>query len=81
MAGRDKDLSNESSRRNGWSLPLHLLQVCGWVAVIYFMLIYFSTMVPVLPSHWQPAAYIVSLDCCGHHALILQELVRESVTE
>ncbi|XP_076470075.1 uncharacterized protein LOC143300351 isoform X2 [Babylonia areolata] len=59
-AVQSKNLSNESSRTNGWSLPLHLLQVCGWVAVVYFMFVYFTTMVPVLPSHWQPAAYIVN---------------------
>jgi hypothetical protein len=60
MAAGDVALSSESSRGNGWSLPLHALQVCGWLAVLIFMFIYFSTMVPVLPTHWQPAAYIVS---------------------
>ncbi|XP_070186289.1 palmitoyltransferase ZDHHC11-like isoform X2 [Littorina saxatilis] len=60
MAGQETDLSNEGSRRNGWSLPLHLLQLGGWLAVLYFMFIYFTTMVPALPAHWQPAAYIVN---------------------
>ena len=62
-AQTDTNLSLESSRKNGWSLPLHLMQVCGWVAVLYFMFVYFSTMVPALPTHWQPAAYIVSFRC------------------
>ncbi|KAL8589325.1 hypothetical protein ACOMHN_052328 [Nucella lapillus] len=59
-ASQGKNLSCERSRSHGWTLPLHLLQVGGWVAVLFFMFIYFSTMVPALASHWQPAAYVVN---------------------
>lgn len=60
MRGVEEDLKTEGSRRNGWSLPLHPLQVGGWVAVLFFILVYFGTMVPTLPNNWQLAGYIVS---------------------
>ncbi|XP_067651681.1 palmitoyltransferase ZDHHC11-like [Haliotis asinina] len=57
----------ESSRRNGLSLPPHPLQGVAWLVVVYFLIIYFTTLVPVLPTEWQPAGYIINgLACLVH---------------
>ncbi|XP_041375358.1 palmitoyltransferase ZDHHC1-like isoform X2 [Gigantopelta aegis] len=50
----------ESCRRNGWTLPLHGFQIIAWVVVIFFLLIYFTMIVPTLPLEWQPAGYIIN---------------------
>lgn len=49
-----------SPRRNGWSCPLHVLQIVAWFFLLLFNVFYFGVMVPVLPYEWQPAGYIVS---------------------
>ncbi|XP_041455263.1 uncharacterized protein LOC121408025 isoform X2 [Lytechinus variegatus] len=46
-------------RKNGWSCPLHVLQVVAWFFLLLFNVFYFGMMVPVLPYEWQPAGYII----------------------
>ncbi|VDI71710.1 palmitoyltransferase ZDHHC1/11 [Mytilus galloprovincialis] len=47
-------------RVNGWSCPFHPLQFVAWFAVLYYTVVYFTTMVPALPTNWHPAGYIVT---------------------
>ncbi|XP_052816943.1 palmitoyltransferase ZDHHC1-like [Mya arenaria] len=51
--------SIESSRKNGWTLPLNSLQVIAWVVIVVYAILHFTTLVPAIHSSWQPAAYIV----------------------
>ncbi|XP_054057336.1 LOW QUALITY PROTEIN: palmitoyltransferase ZDHHC1 [Rissa tridactyla] len=48
----------QRARRNGWSLPLHVFQVTAWLLYIFFALVGFGILVPLLPRHWLPAGYI-----------------------
>ncbi|XP_023790392.1 probable palmitoyltransferase ZDHHC1 isoform X2 [Cyanistes caeruleus] len=52
----------QRARRNGWSWPLHLFQIIAWLLFLFFALVGFGILVPLLPRHWLPAGYIVSLD-------------------
>lgn len=49
------------SRTNGWSWPPHPFQVLAWLLYVYFAITGFGVFVPLLPPHWMPAGYIVSL--------------------
>lgn len=49
------------SRTNGWSWPPHPFQLLAWLLYIYFAVTSFGVFVPLLPAHWIPAGYIVSL--------------------
>lgn len=50
----------QRARRNGWSWPLHPFQIIAWVLYLFFALVGFGILVPLLPLHWLPAGYIVS---------------------
>lgn len=50
------------SRTNGWSWPPHPFQLLAWMLYVYFAVTGFGVFVPLLPAHWIPAGYIVSLD-------------------
>lgn len=50
----------QRARRNGWSWPLHLFQIIAWLLYLFFALVGFGILVPLLPRHWLPAGYIVS---------------------
>ena len=50
------------SRTNGWSWPPHPFQLLAWILYLYFAVTGFGVFVPLLPSHWIPAGYIVSFD-------------------
>lgn len=52
----------QRARRNGWSWPLHLFQIIAWLLFLFYALVGFGILVPLLPRHWLPAGYIVSLD-------------------
>lgn len=41
-------------RLHGFQLPLHPLQVAGWVAIIIFLCATFLLLIPVLPTQIQP---------------------------
>ncbi|KAH0619556.1 hypothetical protein JD844_000275 [Phrynosoma platyrhinos] len=51
----------QHARRNGWSWPPHPFQFLAWLLYIFFALVGFGILVPLLPVHWVPAGYIVSL--------------------
>lgn len=55
------EVKTQRARRNGWSWPLHLFQVIAWLLFLFFALVGFGILVPLLPRHWLPAGYIVSL--------------------
>lgn len=50
----------QRARRNGWSWPLHPFQIITWLLYLFFALVGFGILVPLLPLHWLPAGYIVS---------------------
>ncbi|CAN7990963.1 unnamed protein product [Ixodes hexagonus] len=51
----------EWSRRNGWSLPLHPLQLVAWFFLSYFLLMYFAVLVPSCPNGaWQIGLSVVN---------------------
>ncbi|XP_038628770.1 palmitoyltransferase ZDHHC1 isoform X2 [Tachyglossus aculeatus] len=52
------EASTQPSRRNGWSWPPHPLQIIAWLLYLFFALIGFGILVPLLPHHWVPAGYI-----------------------
>ncbi|NXT64848.1 ZDHC1 palmitoyltransferase, partial [Chaetops frenatus] len=57
-------------RRNGWSWPLHLFQVTAWLLFLFFALVGFGILVPLLPRHWLPAGYICPGVCFIYHLVV-----------
>lgn len=53
-------LINASERINGWTCPLHPLQVTAWLFIVIFSLIHFGILVNYLPRKWKAAGNIVS---------------------
>nr|XP_020026695.1 probable palmitoyltransferase ZDHHC1 isoform X2 [Castor canadensis] len=51
------ELQGQKSRRNGWSWPPHPLQIVAWLLYLFFAVIGFGVLVPLLPHHWVPAGY------------------------
>ncbi|XP_021264550.1 probable palmitoyltransferase ZDHHC1 isoform X2 [Numida meleagris] len=49
----------QCARRNGWSWPLHPFQIITWLLYLFFALVGFGILVPLLPLHWLPAGYII----------------------
>uniref|UniRef100_A0A8B9GSA2 Palmitoyltransferase n=1 Tax=Amazona collaria TaxID=241587 RepID=A0A8B9GSA2_9PSIT len=56
---------------NGWSWPLHIFQITGWLLCLFFALVGFGILVPLLPRHWLPAGYIVSFGVCFIYHLVV----------
>ncbi|XP_065422873.1 palmitoyltransferase ZDHHC1 isoform X14 [Chrysemys picta bellii] len=52
------EVQSQHTRRNGWSWPLHPFQIIAWLLYLFFALIGFGILVPLLPHHWVPAGYI-----------------------
>ena len=52
--------TNSSERINGWSSPLHPLQVMAWLFILIFGVIHFGILVTYLPRAWKAAGIIVS---------------------
>lgn len=67
-SGPSLELQGQRSRRNGWSWPPHPLQIVAWLLYLFFAVIGFGVLVPLLPHHWVPAGYAVSLGKCGASA-------------
>nr|XP_032813467.1 probable palmitoyltransferase ZDHHC11B [Petromyzon marinus]XP_032813468.1 probable palmitoyltransferase ZDHHC11B [Petromyzon marinus] len=57
-------------RKNGWSWPLHLQQIIAWLAITYFVTVAFGACFPLMRSHWQPLAYIVTSLVLAIHVLM-----------
>ncbi|XP_029781287.1 probable palmitoyltransferase ZDHHC1 isoform X6 [Suricata suricatta] len=51
------ELQGQRSRRNGWSWPPHPLQIVAWLLYLFFAVIGFGVLVPLLPHHWVLAGY------------------------
>lgn len=64
-SGPSPELQGQRSRRNGWSWPPHPLQIVAWLLYLFFAVIGFGVLVPLLPHYWVPAGYAVSLGKCG----------------
>ncbi|NXC27287.1 ZDHC1 palmitoyltransferase, partial [Campylorhamphus procurvoides] len=60
----------QRARRNGWSWPLHLFQVIAWLLYLFFALVGFGILVPLLPRHWLPAGYICPGVCFIYHLVV-----------
>ncbi|NXJ39206.1 ZDHC1 palmitoyltransferase, partial [Ciconia maguari] len=60
----------QRARRNGWSWPLHLFQIIAWLMYLFFALVGFGILVPLLPRHWLPAGYICPGVCFIYHLVV-----------
>ncbi|XP_061231861.1 palmitoyltransferase ZDHHC1 isoform X3 [Neopsephotus bourkii] len=60
----------QRARRNGWSWPLHIFQITGWLLCLFFALVGFGILVPLLPRHWLPAGYICPGACFIYHLVV-----------
>ncbi|NXX20188.1 ZDHC1 palmitoyltransferase, partial [Podargus strigoides] len=60
----------QRARRNGWSWPLHLFQIVAWLLYLFFALVGFGILVPLLPHHWLPAGYICPGVCFIYHLVV-----------
>ncbi|NXG55249.1 ZDHC1 palmitoyltransferase, partial [Hemiprocne comata] len=49
------ELQVQRARKNGWSWPLHIFQMLAWLLYLFFALVGFGILVPLLPLHWLPA--------------------------
>ncbi|KAL8194824.1 UNVERIFIED_CONTAM: hypothetical protein K2H54_036771 [Gekko kuhli] len=54
------EAQSQHARRNGWSWPPHPFQFIAWLLYLFFALVGFGILVPLLPVHWVPAGYIIS---------------------
>ncbi|NXP47501.1 ZDHC1 palmitoyltransferase, partial [Heliornis fulica] len=64
------EVQTQRARRNGWSWPLHLFQVIAWLLYLFFALVGFGVLVPLLPRHWLPAGYICPGACFIYHLVV-----------
>ncbi|NXW47031.1 ZDHC1 palmitoyltransferase, partial [Nyctiprogne leucopyga] len=64
------ELRVQRARRNGWSWPLHLFQITAWLLYLFFALVGFGILVPLLPRHWLPAGYICPGVCFIYHLVV-----------
>ncbi|NWI79375.1 ZDHC1 palmitoyltransferase, partial [Dryoscopus gambensis] len=60
----------QRARRNGWSWPLHLFQIIAWLLFLFYALVGFGILVPLLPRHWLPAGYICPGMCFIYHLVV-----------
>ncbi|NXS87388.1 ZDHC1 palmitoyltransferase, partial [Erpornis zantholeuca] len=60
----------QRARRNGWSWPLHLFQITAWLLFLFYALVGFGILVPLLPRHWLPAGYICPGVCFIYHLVV-----------
>ncbi|XP_064016710.1 palmitoyltransferase ZDHHC1 isoform X4 [Pogoniulus pusillus] len=60
----------QRARRNGWSWPLHLFQVTAWLLYLFYALVGFGILVPLLPHHWLLAGYVCPGVCFLYHLIV-----------
>ncbi|NXE09220.1 ZDHC1 palmitoyltransferase, partial [Lophotis ruficrista] len=60
----------QRARRNGWSWPPHIFQIIAWLLYLFFALVGFGILVPLLPRHWLPAGYICPGVCFIYHLVV-----------
>ncbi|NXJ09065.1 ZDHC1 palmitoyltransferase, partial [Odontophorus gujanensis] len=66
----EADPKVQRARRNGWSWPLHPFQIITWLLYLFFALVGFGILVPLLPLHWLPAGYICPGVCFICHLVV-----------
>ncbi|NXA42813.1 ZDHC1 palmitoyltransferase, partial [Eudromia elegans] len=64
------ELQVQRARRNGWSWPPHPFQIIAWLLYLFFALVGFGILVPLLPLHWLPAGYICPGVCFIYHLVV-----------
>ncbi|KAM6252781.1 palmitoyltransferase ZDHHC1 isoform 1-T1 [Porphyrio hochstetteri] len=64
------EVQAQRARRNGWSWPPHLFQFIAWLLYLFFALVGFGILVPLLPRHWLPAGYICPGACFIYHLVV-----------
>ncbi|XP_051703164.1 palmitoyltransferase ZDHHC1 isoform X12 [Oryctolagus cuniculus] len=69
-AQASSELQGQRSRRNGWSWPPHPLQIVAWLLYLFFAVIGFGVLVPLLPHHWMPAGYACMGAIFAGHLLV-----------
>ncbi|XP_068022665.1 palmitoyltransferase ZDHHC1 isoform X2 [Melanerpes formicivorus] len=61
---------SQRARRNGWSWPLHLFQLTAWLLYLFYALVGFGILVPLLPPHWLLAGYVCPGVCFLYHLIV-----------
>ncbi|NWR80513.1 ZDHC1 palmitoyltransferase, partial [Centropus unirufus] len=64
------EVQAQRARRNGWSWPLHYFQITAWLLCLFFALVGFGILVPLLPHHWLCAGYICPGVCFIYHLVV-----------
>ncbi|NXG36739.1 ZDHC1 palmitoyltransferase, partial [Dromaius novaehollandiae] len=64
------EVQAQRARRNGWSWPPHPFQIVAWLLYLFFALVGFGILVPLLPLHWLPAGYICPGVCFIYHLVV-----------
>ncbi|NXD15462.1 ZDHC1 palmitoyltransferase, partial [Nothocercus nigrocapillus] len=64
------ELQVQRARRNGWSWPPHPFQIIAWLLYLFFALVGFGILIPLLPLHWLPAGYICPGVCFIYHLVV-----------
>ncbi|XP_054026255.1 palmitoyltransferase ZDHHC1 [Dryobates pubescens] len=60
----------QRARRNGWSWPLHLFQLTAWLLYLFYALVGFGILVPLLPPRWLLAGYVCPGVCFLYHLIV-----------
>ncbi|KAJ8791149.1 hypothetical protein J1605_020819 [Eschrichtius robustus] len=65
-----KTVPPRRSRVNGWSQPVHYLQVMAWIMFLVLAFTTFGIFIPLLPPEWRYIAYSVTSGICLFHLLV-----------
>ncbi|XP_059775181.1 probable palmitoyltransferase ZDHHC11B isoform X3 [Balaenoptera ricei] len=65
-----KTVPPRRSRVNGWSQPVHYLQVVAWILFLVLAFTTFGIFIPLLPPEWRYIAYSVTGGICLFHLLV-----------
>ncbi|XP_053305580.1 palmitoyltransferase ZDHHC1 [Spea bombifrons] len=61
---------SQHSRKNGWSWPPHPLQFVAWTTYIFFTIVAFGVLLPLLPQNWLAAGYICTGALFAFHLVV-----------
>ncbi|KAM9106143.1 putative palmitoyltransferase ZDHHC11B isoform 2-T2 [Megaptera novaeangliae] len=65
-----KTVPPRQPRVNGWSQPVHYLQVVAWVTFLVLAFTTFGIFIPLLPPEWRYIAYGVTSGICLFHLFV-----------
>ncbi|KAM9852640.1 palmitoyltransferase ZDHHC11 isoform 2-T2 [Aulostomus maculatus] len=57
---RNEPVPPKTPRRNGWSWPLQVFQVVGWLLYCYLAVVSFGIYIPLLPRPWNHVGYALT---------------------